>query len=40
MNIHNSLGYKKQYRIKHINAFDVIDENDKLKYKRKLSIDL
>ena len=40
MNIQNSLGYKKQYRIKHINAFDTLDENDKLKYKRKLSIDL
>jgi hypothetical protein len=40
MNIQNSLGYKKQYRIKHINAFDTLNENDKLKYKRKLSIDL
>ncbi len=40
MNIPNSLGYKKQYRIKHINAFDILDDNDKTKYKRKLSIDL
>ena len=39
MNIPNSLGYKKRYRIKHINAFDIDDHNDK-NSKRKLSIDI
>ena len=38
MNVHSSLGYKKRYRIKHINAFDLEDEYDK-KNKRKLSAD-
>ena len=38
MNVHSSLGYKKRYRIKHINAFDIDDEYDK-KNKRKLSAD-
>ena len=38
MNVHSSLGYKKRYRIKHINAFDLDDEYDK-KNKRKLSAD-
>ena len=37
-NVHSSLGYKKRYRIKHINAFDLDDEYDK-KNKRKLSAD-
>ena len=31
MNVHSSLGYKKRYRIKHINAFDLYDEYDKKK---------
>ena len=31
MNVHSSLGYKKRYRIKHINAFDLDDEYDKKK---------
>ena len=39
MNIPSSLGYKKKYRIKHVNAFDIEDEYDK-KNKRKLSIDI
>ena len=39
MNIPNSLGYKKRYRIKHINAFDIDEHNDK-NSKRKLSIDI
>ena len=39
MNIPNSLGYKKRYRIKHINAFDIDDHNDK-NSKRKLSVDI
>ena len=37
MNIPSSLGYKKRYRIKHINAFDIDDYNSSRK--RKLSID-
>ena len=46
LKVNNNLGYKKQYRIKHINAFDFIDIDDnKLGFKnkkihRKLSIDL
>ena len=46
LKVNNNLGYKKQYRIKHINAFDYIDIDDnKLGFKnrknhRKLSIDL
>ena len=41
MNVPSSLGYKKKYRMKHINAFDFEDENgnDK-KRKRKLSMDI
>ena len=39
MNIPSSLGYKKKYRIKHINAFDIDDDNDKIS-KRKLSVDI
>ena len=38
MNIPSSLGYKKKYRIKHINAFDM-DENSQ-NLKRKLSADI
>ena len=38
MNIPSSLGYKKKYRIKHVNAFDIKDDYDK-KNKRKLSMD-
>ena len=37
MNIPSSLGYKKLYRIKHINAFDIEDNNIKL---RKFSADI
>ena len=39
MNVQSSLGYKKKYRIKHINAFDVDDDYDKIR-KRKLSVDI
>ena len=39
MNIPSSLGYKKKYRIKHVNAFDIKDDYD-TKNKRKLSIDI
>ena len=39
MNIPSSLGYKKLYRIKHINAFDVEDNNTKF-IKRKFSVDI
>ena len=39
MNIPSSLGYKKKYRIKHINAFDIDDDNDR-NSKRKLSVDI
>ena len=39
MNIPSSLGYKKKYRIKHINAFDMEDYNYE-KNKRKLSGDI
>ena len=39
MNIPSTLGYKKKYRIKHINAFDIDDTFDK-KIKRKLSVDI
>jgi hypothetical protein len=38
MNITSCLGYKKKYRIKHINAFDIEDNNEKF-IRRKLSID-
>ena len=39
MNVPSSLGYKKKYRIKHINAFDVEEDNGK-KNQRKLSMDI
>ena len=39
MNVPSSLGYKKKYRIKHVNAFDIKDGYD-TKNKRKLSIDI
>ena len=39
MNVPSSLGYKKKYRIKHINAFDLDDKNDR-NSKRKLSMDI
>ena len=41
MNIESSLGYRKKYRIKHINAFDIEDDNySSSKNKRKLSADI
>ena len=39
MNIPSNLGYKKKYRMKHINAFDIDDDFDK-RVKRKLSVDI
>ena len=39
MNIPSTLGYKKKYRIKHINAFDIDDTYD-MKTRRKLSVDI
>ena len=39
MNIPSCLGYKKQYRIRHINIFDI-DDNYSQRYKRKLSVDI
>ena len=39
MNIPSCLGYRKKYRIKHINAFDIEDNNYE-KSKRKLSTDI
>ena len=39
MNVDSSLGYKKKYRIQHINAFDLDDEFDNNKKLRKLSGD-
>ena len=39
MNIPSSLGYKKIYRIKHINAFDLEDNNTKYK-RRNCSADI
>ena len=39
MNVPSSLGYKKKYRIKHINAFDLDDKNER-NSKRKLSRDI
>ena len=39
MNIPSSLGYKKKYRIRHINAFDIEDNYNKT-IKRKLSVDI
>ena len=41
MKIESSLGYKKKYRIKHINAFDIEDNNlFSSENKRKLSADI
>ena len=40
MNIESSLGYRKKYRIKHINAFDIEDDYSSNKNKRKLSADI
>ena len=43
MNIESSMGYKKKYRIKHINAFDLEDRNNLFSTenkKRKLSADI
>ena len=40
MNIESSLGYRKKYRIKHINAFDIQDDNTSNKNRRKLSADI
>ncbi len=40
MNIESALGYKKKYRIKHINAFDIEDDDYSSKNKRKLSADI
>ena len=39
MDIPSNLGYKKKYRMKHINAFDINDDFDK-RVKRKLSVDI
>ena len=39
MNIQSCLGYKKKYRIKHINAFDMEDDTPQ-KIKRKISADI
>ena len=39
MNVPSSLGYKKRYKMKHITAFDIEDDNDKT-IKRKLSVDI
>ena len=39
MNIQSSLGYKKKYRIKHINVFDIEDHSTQ-NIKRKLSADI
>ena len=39
MKIVSSLGYKKKYRINHINAFDI-DDNNKKSINRKLSADI
>ena len=40
MNIPSNLGYKKKYRMKHINAFDIDDDDFDKKVKRKLSVDI
>ena len=42
INIESTLGYRKKYRIKHINAFDIEDDNylNTNKNKRKLSADI
>ena len=39
MNVQSNLGYKKKYRMKHINAFDMEDNNTK-KVRRKISADI
>ncbi len=39
MNIQSNLGYKKKYRMKHINAFDMEDDDSK-KVRRKISADI
>ena len=39
MNIQSCLGYKKKYRLRHINAFDMEEENSQ-KTKRKFSADI
>jgi len=40
MNIQSTLGYKKKYRIKHINAFDINEDDFDKRIKRKLSVDI
>ena len=40
MNIPSNLGYKKKYRMKHINAFDLDDDDFDKKIRRKLSVDI
>lgn len=41
MKIPSTMGYKKKYRIAHVNAFDIEDdENDPKFHKRKLSVDI
>ena len=40
MNIESTLGYKKKYRIKHINAFDIEEDKFSSKSKIKLSADI
>ena len=42
MNVESSLGYKKKYRIKHINAFDLEDSNNLFsgEKRRKISADI
>ena len=40
MNVPSSLGYKKKYRIKHINAFDIDEDYSDKNSKRKLSVDI
>ena len=40
MNIESTLGYRKKYRIKRINAFDIEDDDYSSKNKRKLSADI
>ena len=39
MNIQSNLGYKKKYRMKHINVFDMEDDDSK-KVRRKISADI
>ena len=40
MNFQSALGYKKKYRIKHINAFDIDDNDNNRISRRKLSVDI